>query len=95
MGNLYDQIAQLCQENPAFFFDYAPNAIALGCGVAFARRFGKSRMPVCPYIQAANTRGLTAQQWSQLMRTILDGMTARQRKMPLEALRAVMDNYMR
>lgn len=89
------QIAQLCQENPAFFFDYAPNAIALGCGVAFARCFGKSRMPVCPYIQAENTRGLTATQWMQLMRQLLDGMTARQRYLPADAFRAVLRNYMR
>lgn len=89
------QLQQLCRENPDAFFDLAPYAMALGSDRILARHFGKSRLPVCPYIQAANTRGLTAQQWSQLMRTILDGMTARQRKMPLEALRAVMDNYMR
>ena len=89
------QVQQLCRENPEVFFDMAPYAIALGCDGAFARRFGKSRLPACPYIQASNTRGLTAQQWSQLMRNILEGMTARQRKLPLENLRSVMDNYMK
>ena len=29
------------------------------------------------------------------MRSILDGMTARQRKMPLDSFRSVMDNYMK
>ena len=89
------QVQQLCRDNPDVFFDLAPYAMALGSDQVFARLFGKSRLPVCPYIQASNTRGLTARQWSQLMRNILDGMTARQRKMPLEALRAVMDNYMK
>ena len=89
------QIQQLCRDNPDVFFDLAPYAMALGSDRVFARQFGKSRLPVCPYIQAANTRGLTARQWSQLMRGILEGMTARQRKMPLEALKAVMDNYMK
>lgn len=89
------QIQQMCHDNPEFFFDMAPYAIALGCDGAFSRRFGKSRLPVCPYIQVSNARGMTAQQWCQLMRNLLDGMTARQRKMPLEALRSVMDNYMK
>lgn len=89
------QIQQLCRENPETFFDMAPYAIALGCDSAFARCFGKGRLPGCPYIQASDTRGLTAQQWSQLMRHILEGMTARQRKLPLENLRSVMDNYMK
>lgn len=89
------QIHQLCQDNPEFFFDAAPYAMALGCDGAFARHFGKGRLPVCPYIQASNTRGLTAKQWSQLMRGILDGMTARQRKKPLDGFHSVMDNYMK
>jgi hypothetical protein len=89
------QIQLQTQENPLFFFDMLPDAIALGCEASFARRFGKGRMPVCPYVQASNTRGLTATQWSQLMRQILDGMTARQRHLPLENLRAVMGNYMK
>ena len=89
------QIQQLCRENPECFFDMAPYAMALGSERLFARQFGKSRLPVCPYIQISNARGLTAQQWSQTMRHILDGMSSRQRKLPLESLRSVMDNYMK
>ena len=96
LGKLTEkQVHQMCQENPEFFFNMAPYAIALGCDGTFARRFGKGRLPVCPYIQASTTRGLTAKQWSQLMRSILDGMTARQRRKPLDGLRSVMDNYMK
>lgn len=96
LGKLTEkQIHQMCQENPEFFFNVAPYAIALGCDGTFARRFGKGRLPVCPYIQASTTRGLNAKQWSQLMRSILDGMTARQRRKPLDGLRSVMDNYMK
>ena len=89
------KIQQYCQENPNYFFDKLPEAIALGCDTAFARRFGKGRLPACPYIVASDTRGLTATQWAQLMRQILDGMTARQRRMPSEDFRAVMRNYMK
>ena len=89
------KIQQYCQENPNYFFDLIPEAMAMGCDKAFARRFGKSRLPACPYILASDTRGLTAAQWSQLMRQILDGMTARQRQMPTDTFRAVMRNYMK
>lgn len=89
------KIQQYCQENPNYFFDMAPDAMAMGCDIAFARRFGKSRLPACPYIIASDTRGLTATQWSQLMRQILDGMTARQRHQSSETFRAVMRNYMK
>ena len=89
------KITQHCQENPNFFFDMAPSAMALGCDTAFARSFGSSRLPACPYIHASDSRGLTASQWCQLMRQILDGMTSRQRQMPMETYRAVMKNYMK
>ena len=90
-----NQAQQLCRENPEVFFDMAPFAMALGCAGAFARRFGKSRMPVCPYIQASDTRGLTARQWNQLLTQMLDSMTMGQRKKPKDILRAVLRNYMR
>ena len=90
------QIRQLSQDNPEFFFDMVPYAIALGCDRSFARRFGKSRLPVCPYVLDSNTRGLTAQQWSQLMRQVLDSMTVQKKKKhPLDHFHSVMHNYMR
>lgn len=90
------QVQQLCHDNPEFFFDMAPYAIALGCDRSFARRFGKSRLPVCPYIQASSTRGLTAQQWCQLMRHLLDGMSLQKKKKhPMDHFNSVMRNYMR
>ena len=89
------QIREQCQVNPEMFFDMAPYAMALGQESVFARKFGKSRLPACPYIQAPNTRGLTARQWSQLMRSILNSMSVRQRKSPMDGMRSVMDNYMR
>ena len=89
------RIYQLCQNNPDLFFDLAPNALALGCDIRLARRFGQHRLPVCPYIRVSNSHGLTAKQWSQLMRQILDSMAVRQKKMPLENLNSVLDNYMR
>ena len=89
------EVRQLSHENPEFFFDMAPYALALGCDGAFARKLGKSRLPVCPYIVAGNTRGLTAKQWSQLMRSMLESMSAPRKERPMSGLRSVMDNYMK
>ena len=89
------EIHQLCQDNPEAYFDMAPYAIALGCGRSFARHFGKGRMPVCPYLQIPNGRGLSALQWHQMMRHVLDGMSIKKRKNPLSEFQSVMRNYMR
>jgi len=89
------QVQQMCRENPEAFFDLAPYAVALGCDRAFARRFGKSRLPICPYIQTGNAHGLTAHQWSQLMRHILSGMTVKQKRMLTETFRTFLRNSMR
>jgi hypothetical protein len=89
------QIHQLCQENTELFFDLAPYAIALGRENVLARRFGSSRLPICPYIYASNTRGLTAAQWCQLMRIILDGMTVHQKKAYLDIFHSLTKNFMK
>lgn len=89
------QVHQTCQDNPELFFDLAPYAIALGREDVLARRFGSSRLPLCPYLYSSNTRGLTARQWSQLMRIVLEGMTARQKKRTTDVFRSVMRNYMK
>ena len=89
------QVHQMCQGNPELFFDLIPYAIALGQEDVFARRFGPSRLPLCPYLYSSNTKGLTARQWSQLMRIVLEGMTARQKRLPMEAVLSVIKNYRR
>ena len=89
------QIHQRLQDNPELFFDLAPYAIALGQEEILARRFGSSKLPICPYIYASSTKGLTARQWSQLMRVMIDSMTARQRKRPADEFRSVLRNYMK
>ena len=86
---------QMCRDNPESFFDLLPYAIALGCGNAFARRFGKSRLSVCPYLQAPNTRGLTGRQWYQTVHHVMDSMSIRNQKGPFAGFHSVMRNFMR
>ena len=89
------EVQQLCHDNPEVYFDLAPYAIALGCGRAFARHFGKGRLPACPYLQVPGSKGLNALQWHQMLRHVLDSMSIRKRKNPLSGFQSVMRNYMR
>ena len=90
------QIHQLSRNNPDVFFDLVPYGLALGCDKGLARRFGRERLPDCPYIQAADSHGLTAQQWSQLMRHMLSSMTTVHQRRSREAgFRSVLNNYMK
>ena len=89
------QLHQMGQDNPELFFNLIPSAFALGCENILARRFGSGKLPLCPYLYASNTRGLTGRQWAQLMRIVLDGMTARQKRKHVDDFRSVMKNYMK
>ena len=89
------QVHQISRNNPDVFFDLAPNALALGCDRSLAKRFGRERLTDCPYIQVADSRGLTATQWSQLMRHMLSSMTSHQRRSAVAGFRSVMNNYMK
>lgn len=89
------QAQQLCRENPESYFDLVPYAIALGCGSSFARKFGKTRLPVCPYVQVTGAHGLTARQWNQIFIQMLDGMSAGQKKKMGDIWQGVLKNYMR
>ena len=91
----HSEIQKLSHDNPEVFFDLAPYAIALGCGRTLARHFGKGRLPACPYLLVPNSNGLTALQWHQMIRHVLDGMSIRRRKNPLSGFQSVMRNYMR
>jgi len=88
-------VQQICRDNPEAYFGLAPYAMALGCDRVFARRFGKTPMPICPYIQIGKVGSLTASQWNQLMHHVLTVMTLRQRKMPLERIKTILGKTLR
>ncbi len=80
------QLQGIRQLNPEYYFSLAPYALALGCGKAFAKRFGRDRMPHCPYLTGISLRPMTALQWHKLLRQVAWQMEARQRQAPVERL---------
>ena len=78
------QLKRLLDNNPDYFFDMLPIAIALGVDKKFAKAFGKTAIPDCPYLLVTRNEKRTASDWALLVRKIADQMDARQRKLELE-----------
>lgn len=82
------QLQHICRQNPDYFHSLAPYAMALGCDKAFAKRFGRDKMPPCPYLIGVPQVPMTAPQWSKLFRRTARAMESRLRQMPMERLTA-------
>lgn len=74
------QIQQMLQSDPDYFFTMAPWAVALGIGKRFARSFGDRKISACPYLSGrATANAVTARQWNELLRQVMDIMDERQK----------------
>ncbi len=82
-------IQRICRNNPEYFHDLAPYALALNADKRFARSFGGEKIH-CPYITESNELYLTAAQWSEYMRLTVDTMNARIQRQPLEKCRRIL-----
>lgn len=54
--------------NPDYFFEMAPYALAFGVEDGFAKRFGRTIMPQCGYMDAGRADKRTAREWAYIMR---------------------------
>lgn len=81
-----DELQRIIQTQPDYFHTVAPYAMASGCLKAFARRFGKQRLPACPYITLSTENPMTAAQWHSRMEDIIHQMEQRQKQLPKEKL---------
>ena len=77
-------LLRLTDNNPDYFFDMLPYAIALGVDKKFAKAFGKMEIPECHYLLVARNDKRTAADWALLVRKIADQMDKRQRRLELE-----------
>lgn len=78
-----DAVHHIQSQDPEFFHNMLPYAVALGVDKSFARRFHKEKLPDCPYIVGI-TGGRTAGEYSTLFRQILISMNARYRQLSAE-----------
>ena len=77
---------RISAEDPDYFFRMAPEALALGVGREFARKFGDLRYPACPYFTDGVDANMTALQWNAMLMRSLKAMDERALNLPFEEL---------
>ena len=78
------KLERLLENNPDYFFDMLPYAIALGVDKKFAKAFGNMPLPHCHYLLVAQNEKRTATEWALMVRKVADQMDKRQRRLELE-----------
>ena len=79
-----EELQRVLKNDPEFFYNMAPYAIALGVDGPFAKHFGKRKLRPCPYFAFGMHGKHTAQEWAKTMREAADILDARQRQMEWE-----------
>lgn len=77
-------VNRLLMNDPDYFFNLAPYALALGVITPFAAVFGRRKLDQCPYLVTRVHGKRTAEEWGQLMIDAADMMDAKARRMQLE-----------
>ena len=75
---------RLTGQNPYFFYDYVPYALAMGVLKPFAKNFGDRKLDLCPYMITGIKKRKTAAQWAMIIRKMADRMDYRKDRMELE-----------
>ena len=78
-----EEVLRNMQNDPDYFFDMLPYAIALGVDRPFAARFGRMKLPDCAYVAARRDRQRTAAEWAALVRRTADAMDSLPRRLEL------------
>lgn len=82
-------INRLLMNDPDYFFNLAPYALALGVINPFAGAFGRRKLDQCPYLVTRVHGKRTAEEWGHLMADVADMMDAKSRRMQIEKWTAV------
>ena len=77
-------LTRLMNNDPEYFFNMAPYALAMGIITPFSRRFGRRMLPQCPYIVSRISGKRTAEEWGSLMEDVADLMDMRARQLEIE-----------
>ena len=89
------QLQLICQNNPEYFHQMMPYAMALGADKAFAKRFGKLPIGQCPYFSMGTDSTMRAGQWREVMRRILNAMNTQPEQTRTEKILAFLQSLRR
>lgn len=80
------QLNNIYHADPEYFFTLLPYAIALGVAHPFAKGFGPTRLPSCPYLTTGLDAHMTAAEWSRTITHVVNILNTRQQRLLLEKL---------
>ena len=79
-----EDLIRLQSNDPEFFYNMLPHAMALGVGKAFSAAFGRKKQEQCPYfVCGVNTR-MNASDWARFLHEAIEILDSRQRKLVWE-----------
>lgn len=81
-----DQVGRLLSNDPDYFFNMAPYALAMGVINPYSRAYGRRMLDQCPYLYTRTVGKRTAEDWAILMADVADLMDAKSRRLLLESL---------
>ena len=79
-----NDINRFLHNDPDYYFNYAPYALALGVINPYSRAFGNRKLSQCPYLITKVTGKRTAEEWAHLLSDTADLMDHKSRIMQLE-----------
>ncbi len=77
-------VSRLMQNDPDYFFNLAPYALALGAIHPFANAFVRRKLDQCPYLTTPVYGKRTAPEWAKILAQVADAMDAKSRRMLVE-----------
>ena len=84
-----EELSRLMANDPDYFFNMAPYALALGVINPFSRNFVRRKIDQCPYLVTRVSGKRTAEDWGHLMADAADLMDALSRRMMIEKWTAI------
>jgi len=84
-----EDIGRFLKNDPDYYFNYAPYALALGVINPYSRAFGKRKLEQCPYLITKTTGRRPADEWGHILADIADMMDHKSRQMQIEKWFAV------
>ena len=81
-----EEISRLLKNDPDYFFNLAPYALALGVINPYARAFGRRNMEQCPYLVTQSPGKHTAEEWAHILADTADLMDMKSRQLQVEFL---------
>lgn len=79
-----EELNRIQTNDPEYFFNTVPYAMALGVGKRFARNFGRRKLPPCPYFHCGVSSRLTAEDWAGFLEEAAAILDYRQKQMRWE-----------